>query len=55
MLVSDRFHGHLTKRVKAEVNALVVHPIAMTKILQPLDVVINWPFKVTFWQFTTSG
>jgi hypothetical protein len=25
---------------------LVVIPGGMTKLLQPLDVVINWPFKV---------
>jgi hypothetical protein len=52
MLVLDSFCGHMKERVKAKVNKdsnLVVIPGGMT-ILQPLDVVINWPFKVTFWQ-----
>jgi hypothetical protein len=52
ILVLDSFHGHMTVRVKAKVNEdsdLVVIPGGMTKLLQPLDVVINWPFKVAFW------
>jgi hypothetical protein len=51
MLVLDSYHGHMTERVKAKVNKdsdLLVIPGGMTKLLQPLGVVINWPFKVTF-------
>jgi hypothetical protein len=53
MLVLDNFRGHMTERVKAKVNKdsdLVVIPGGITKLLHPLDVVINWPFKVAFWQ-----
>jgi hypothetical protein len=41
------------KRVKAEVNKdsdLLVIPNGMTKRLPPLDIVINRPFKIAFWQ-----
>jgi hypothetical protein len=43
----------MTERVKAKVNEdfdLVVVLDGMTKLLQPLDVVINRPLKVAFWQ-----
>ncbi|KAM7297194.1 Pogo transposable element with KRAB domain [Ixodes scapularis] len=49
MLVLDSFRGHITDRVKKTVaNAgcdLVIIPGGMTSILQPLDVVLNKPFK----------
>jgi hypothetical protein len=51
MLVLDSFHGHMTERVKAKVNEdsdLVVIPGGMTKLLHPLDIIINRPFKVAF-------
>jgi hypothetical protein len=51
MLVLDSFHGHMRERVKAKVNKdcdLLVIPSGMTKLLQPLDVVINWQFRVVF-------
>jgi hypothetical protein len=41
----------MTERVKAKVNedSNLVIPEGMTKLLQPVDTVINWPFTVTFW------
>ncbi|EEC03338.1 POGO family transposase, putative [Ixodes scapularis] len=49
MLVLDSFRGHSIDRVKKTVaNAgcdLVIIPGGMTSILQPLDVVLNKPFK----------
>jgi hypothetical protein len=33
-----------------EDSDFVVIPAGMTKLLQPLNVVIHHPFKVTFWQ-----
>jgi hypothetical protein len=49
ILVLDSLHGHMTEKMKAEVNGdsdlLVIHS-RMIKLLQPLDVVINWPFRV---------
>ncbi|EEC19228.1 POGO family transposase, putative [Ixodes scapularis] len=49
MLVLDSFRGHIIDRVKKTVaNAgcdLVIIPGGMTSILQPLDVVLNKPFK----------
>jgi hypothetical protein len=53
----------MTERVKAKDNEdsnLVVIPSGMTKVLQPLEVVINQPFKVPFqwlynqWMTTTK-
>jgi hypothetical protein len=41
----------MTERMKAGVNedsVLVVIPSGMTKLLRPLDVVINWSFTATF-------
>jgi hypothetical protein len=52
MLILDNFQGNMTERVKPKVNKdsdLLVIPGGMTKLLQPSDVVINQPFKVTFW------
>jgi hypothetical protein len=51
MLVLDSFRGHMAERVKAKVNEdfdLDEIPCGMTKLLQPLDVVINRPFKIVF-------
>jgi hypothetical protein len=53
MLVVDSFHGYMTEWVKVEVNDdsdLLVIPAGITKLLYPLDVVINQPFKVTYWK-----
>jgi hypothetical protein len=55
LLVLD-FCGHMRETVKVAVNMdsdLVVIPGGMTKLLQPLDVVINWPFKVALQWMTT--
>jgi hypothetical protein len=44
MLVSDSFCGHMTERMKVKVNKdsdPIVIPSGMTKLLQPLNVVIN--------------
>jgi hypothetical protein len=51
MLVLDSFHGHMREKVKAEANkhSDIVISGWMTKPLQPLDVVINQPFKVACW------
>jgi hypothetical protein len=63
MMVLDSFRGHTTERVKAKVNEdsnLLVIRGGITKPLQPLDVVINRPFKVAFrrlcnqWMTTTK-
>lgn len=52
MLVLDSFRGHLTEKVKSKIREeksdLVVIPGGMTKMLQPLDVVVNRPFKIHF-------
>lgn len=49
MLVLDAFRGHLTTSVKEALRDgktdLVVIPGGMTSTLQPLDVVLNKPFK----------
>lgn len=49
MLVLDAFRGHLTASVKQALRDgrtdLVVIPGGMTSTLQPLDVVLNKPFK----------
>lgn len=49
MLVLDAFRGHLTASVKEALRDgktdLVVIPGGMTSTLQPLDVVLNKPFK----------
>uniref|UniRef100_A0A6G5A925 Putative pogo transposable element n=1 Tax=Rhipicephalus microplus TaxID=6941 RepID=A0A6G5A925_RHIMP len=49
MLVLDAFRGHLTASVKESLRDgrtdLVVIPGGMTSTLQPLDVVLNKPFK----------
>jgi hypothetical protein len=52
MLVLGSFYGDMSERVKAKLNNYsdLVILSGMTKLLQPLDVFINWPFKVTFWQ-----
>lgn len=49
MLVLDAFRGHLTAGVKQALGDTrtdpVVIPGGMTSTLQPLDVVLNKPFK----------
>lgn len=49
MLVLDSFRGHLTASVKRALcdgkTDLVVIPGGLTSVLQPLDVVLNKPFK----------
>lgn len=49
MLVLDSFRGHLTAKVKEKLRSsgtdLVVIPGGMTSQLQPLDVMLNKPFK----------
>ena len=49
MLVWDQFHGHLTDNVKEKVRNTKTHtaviPGGLTSVLQPLDVVLNKPFK----------
>lgn len=49
MLVLDSYRGHLTADVKRSLSDgktdLVVIPGGLTSILQPLDVVLNKPFK----------
>ena len=42
MLHLDAFQGHLTEEIKIK---LVVIPMGMTSVLQPLDVSVNKPFK----------
>jgi hypothetical protein len=62
MLVVGSFRGHVTESVRAEVNRVsdLVIPNGVTKLLQPLDVVINWPFRFAFklfynqWMTTTK-
>lgn len=52
MLVLDSFRGHLTDKVKSRIREercdLVTIPGGLTKVLQPLDVVVNRPFKAHF-------
>jgi hypothetical protein len=53
MLHLDRFCGHMTERVKAEVNEDSIRlliPAGITKLLHPFDVVTNLPLKVACWQ-----
>ncbi|KAM7314164.1 hypothetical protein ISCGN_003949 [Ixodes scapularis] len=49
MLVLDSFRGHLTAKIKEKLRSsgtdLVVIPGGMTSQLQPLDVMLNKPFK----------
>ena len=48
MLVWDQFGAHLTDTIKARVKSKTfqaVIPGGLTSILQPLDVVLNKPFK----------
>jgi hypothetical protein len=48
VMVLDSICEHITETVKAEVNEnsdLVIFD-GITKLLQPLDSVINWPFNV---------
>ncbi|KAH8018689.1 hypothetical protein HPB51_010516 [Rhipicephalus microplus] len=53
MLVLDAFCGHLTDTAKCalgdEKTDLVVIPGFMTSTLQPIDVVLNKPFKDRVW------
>ena len=49
MLCLDAFWGHLTDEIKNKIHRLkselVVIPVGMTSVLQPLDVSVNKPFK----------
>ena len=49
MLVWDQFRAHLTDKVKQRASSERVHqaviPGGLTSVLQPLDVVLNKPFK----------
>lgn len=49
MIVLDSYKGHLTENVKDRLKGhksdLVIIPGGMTKMLQPLDVSVNKPFK----------
>lgn len=49
MLVLDSFRGHITDRVKKSIANegcdLVIIPGGLTSVVQPLDVVLNKPFK----------
>jgi hypothetical protein len=49
MFAMDAFHGHLSVRIRNKLrnknNDLVIIPSGMTSQLQPLDVLINKPFK----------
>ena len=49
MLCLDTFQGHLTDEIKNKIHRLkselVVIPVGMTSVLQPLDVSVNKPFK----------
>ena len=49
MLSLDAFWGHLTDEIKNKIHRLkselVVIPVGMTSVLQPLEVSINKPFK----------
>ena len=49
MVCLDAFRGHLTDEIKNEIrrlkSELVIIPVGMTSVLQPLDVSINKPFK----------
>lgn len=52
MLVLDSFCGHIKEKVRAKLyqdSDLVVFPSGMSKLLYPVDVVINQPLKVNFW------
>ncbi|KAJ8868502.1 hypothetical protein PR048_030030 [Dryococelus australis] len=56
MLVLDSFRGYLTEKLRSvnEDSDLVVIPGVMTKLQQPLDVVLNHPFKAAFrWQYNS--
>jgi hypothetical protein len=51
MFVLNTFCEHIIDMVKVKVNEdsdIAVIPGGITKVLQPLDDVINWPFYVTF-------
>ncbi|KAM7287750.1 hypothetical protein ISCGN_031441 [Ixodes scapularis] len=52
LLVLDSFRGHLTPKVRAELREAHMHlaviPGGLTGMLPPLDVSVNWPFKVEF-------
>ncbi|XP_066471475.1 uncharacterized protein [Tiliqua scincoides] len=57
LLVWDKFHPHITEKVKAEAKkmatTLAVIPGGLTSVLQPLDVCLKKPFKdqmYTMWQ-----
>ena len=49
MLCLDAFRGHLTDEIKNKIHRLkselVIIPMGMTLVLQPLDVSVNKPFK----------
>jgi hypothetical protein len=49
MLVLDSFRGQTTENVKAQLQQekcdLVIIPGDVTRMLQPLDIIINRPFK----------
>ena len=49
MLCLDTFWGHLTDEIKNKIHRLkselVIIPVGMMSVLQPLDVSVNMPFK----------
>ena len=71
MLCLDTFWGHLTDEIKNKIHRLkselVVIPVGMTSVLQPLDVSVSKPFKAWLseqydhrisdhdWELTASG
>ncbi|KAJ8885144.1 hypothetical protein PR048_011340 [Dryococelus australis] len=55
MFCSDNFRDHLTEQVRRSVKEgsdVVVIPGGMTKLLQPVDVVVNRSFKAVFRRLT---
>ena len=54
MMLYDSFHGHLEESVKTKFKQhnfhLAVIPVGLTSICQPLDVLINKPFKDNLWR-----
>lgn len=50
-MVLHNFQGHKTERLQLQWEKcnLVIIPIDMTRMLQPLNIIINWPFKAQIW------